>query len=130
MDWSNGYDCALFLHPAILAHFITLVMSSSVLAAILVVASENPHTRWRRMYSRHRSASRYRFATRHFNLDRTFLFERFFRRFEDSDDIGSKCSVSPVGILFGRRVVLDASSEVENLFSQCVIRDDHHAFYS
>ena len=62
-------------------------------------------------------------------MDRAFLLKRLFRRLEDSDDVGSKCSVSPVGIVFSRRVVLDASGKVENLFSEGVVGDDHYAFH-
>src|SRR5467141_1152608 len=104
-------------------------MSSSALAAILMAPSDAPHTWRRQLYFRHRFNSRYKFAPGNFNLDRTFLLERLFRRLEDSDDIGSECSVSPVGIALSRRVVLDTSGEVENLLSQSIVRDDHHAFY-
>src|SRR5436853_5745143 len=102
-------------------------MSSSTLTVILLVRSEAPHT-WRRLYPRHRSTSRYRFAARNFNLDRAFLLERFPRRLEDSDDIGSQCSVSPVEIMFSRRGVFYARGKLENLLAQSVVVDDHHAF--
>src|SRR5438309_4319223 len=93
-------------------------------------ASDAPHTWWWRVYSRHRLTCRYIFAARDFNLDRAFLYERLFRCLEDSDDIGSEYSVRPVGIGFSGRVVLDAPGEVENLFSQSIVRDDHNAFHS
>src|SRR5205807_9600326 len=102
-------------------------MSSSTLTVILLVRSEAPHT-WRRLYPGHRSTSRYRFAARNFNLDRAFLLERFPRRLEDSDDIGSQCSVSPVGIVFSRRVVFYAHGKMENLLSQGVVGYDYHTF--
>src|SRR5881409_1169109 len=108
----------------------TPVMSSSALVAIPVVPSDAPHTWRRQVYSRHRFTSRYGFAPGNFNLDRTFLLERFFRGLEDSDDIGSECSVGPIGIVLSSQVVLDASGEVEDLLSQSVVRNDHHTLHS
>src|SRR3989442_6575979 len=104
-------------------------MSSSALAAILMTPSDAPHTWRRQLYSRHRFNGRYKFAPGNFNLDRTFLLERLFRRLQDSDDIGSQCSVSPVGIALSRRDVLDTSGKMENLLSHSIIPKEHHTLH-